>query len=76
MTKFSRETITIWLKKELINKFNLGISQNSNGPFHKVMTKVGVTEGGGDKSPLFIAFTGVINAWQHNLFYSGNNSKK
>ena len=26
MTKFSRETINIWLKKELINKFNSGIS--------------------------------------------------
>ena len=57
MTKFSRETINIWLKKELINKFNSRIYKKSNGPIHMVMPKVGVSVGeGGIESPLFIAY--------------------
>jgi len=58
MTKFSRETINIWLKKELESTNSTQESHKiSNGPFHMVMPKVGVSEGeGGIKSPLFIAY--------------------
>ena len=52
MTKFSRETIKIRLKKELESTNSTQESHKiSNGPFHMVMPKVGVSEGeGGIKS--------------------------
>ena len=57
MTKFSRETINIRLKKELESTNSTQESHKiSNDPFHMVMPKVGVSEGGGIKSPLFIAY--------------------
>jgi len=58
MTKFSRETINIRLKKELESTNSTQESHKiSNGPFHMVMPKEGVIEGeGGIKSSLFIAY--------------------
>ena len=48
MTKFSRETINIRLKKELeLTNSTQESHKISNGPFHMVMPKVGVSEGEG-----------------------------
>jgi len=55
MTKFSRETINIRLKKELESTNSTQESHKiSNGPLHMVMPKVRVSEGeGGDKKSPF-----------------------